>query len=56
MLKETHLRYVRHRDVLDYARLGWLPDFDALDGTHHGQYSIIMEWRCQCPILEPKKC
>ena len=34
-------RYVRHADVAKFAEEGWelLP---ALDGTHHGEYSVLM--------------
>ena len=34
-------RYVRHADVQKFAAEGWelLP---ALDGTHHGEYSVLM--------------
>jgi hypothetical protein len=34
-------RYVRHADVQKFAEEGWelLP---ALDGTHHGEYSVLM--------------
>ena len=34
-------RYVLHADVQRYAAEGWelLP---ALDGTHHGEYSVLM--------------
>ena len=34
-------RYVRHADVPRFTAEGWelLP---ALDGTHHGEYSVLM--------------
>lgn len=37
-------RYVRHIDVQRFAAQGWerLP---ALDGTHHGEYSVLMRRR-----------
>ena len=39
--KEFEFRYVRHADVPRFAAEGWelLP---ALDGTHHGEYSVLM--------------
>lgn len=47
-------RYVPHRLVLDYARLGW--DIAAtLDDVGHGRYNILMCWRCSCPCVEPKR-
>jgi hypothetical protein len=37
-------RYCRHADVQRFAAEGWelLP---ALDGTHHGEYSVLMRRR-----------
>jgi len=39
--KESKFRYVLHADVPRFAAEGWelLP---ALDGTHHGEYSVLM--------------
>jgi hypothetical protein len=34
-------RYVRHADVPKFAAEGWEP-LPALDGTHHGEYSVLM--------------
>lgn len=34
-------RYVRHADVERFAAEGWEP-LPALDGTHHGEYSVLM--------------
>ena len=34
-------RYVRHADVPRFAAEGWEP-LPALDGTHHGEYSVLM--------------
>ena len=34
-------RYVRHADVQKFAAEGWEP-LPALDGTHHGEYSVLM--------------
>jgi hypothetical protein len=45
-------RFVRHHKVLDYARVGW-DIADTLQGTHHGRWSILMVWRCQCPEITP---
>jgi hypothetical protein len=46
-------RYVVHADVPDYLRCGWLA-LPALEGTHHGYYSVLMAWLCQCtvPIIQ----
>jgi hypothetical protein len=42
-------RYVRHADVQKFAAEGWelLP---ALDGTHHGEYSVLMRQGCGKPL------
>ena len=34
-------RYVRHADVPRFTAEGWEP-LPALDGTHHGEYSVLM--------------
>jgi len=38
------LKYVRHPDVLDYLRLGWIDRPEILKGTHHGDHATAMEW------------
>jgi hypothetical protein len=39
--------------VEDYLKLGWLPT-PALEGTYHGQFSVLMKWICPtCRPLEP---
>lgn len=48
----TYFRYVPHHRALDYARLGW-DIADTLDGTPHGFWSVLMIWRCGCPLVEP---
>jgi hypothetical protein len=45
-------RYVRLHDVERWMRCGWLP-LDGLDGTHHGHWSVLMAWLCDCPMREP---
>ena len=44
-------KYVRHDDVDLYLALGWCPS-DALAGTHHGEWAVLMLWicSCQCPM------
>jgi hypothetical protein len=37
-------RYVRHADVVRFTAAGWEP-LPALDGTHHGEYSVLMRRR-----------
>lgn len=46
-------RYVRHDDVLTYARLGWMIAVADL-GPPHNQYSTLMCWPCQCKCREPR--
>lgn len=47
-------RYVRHSDAETYCQLGWSP-IDALEGTHHGDYAVLMMWLCECKAAEPRK-
>ena len=37
-------RYVRHAEVQQFTAEGWEP-LPALDGTHHGDYSVLMRRR-----------
>jgi hypothetical protein len=37
-------RFIRHHEVAAYERVGWYRH-DSLDGTHHGAWSSLMEWR-----------
>jgi hypothetical protein len=46
-------RYVKHRDAEAYCRLGWLPT-DSLDGSYHGEFSVLMTWLCECKCTEPE--
>jgi hypothetical protein len=41
---EEVFRYVRHDDVARFTAEGWQP-LRALDGTHHGEYSVLMRRR-----------
>lgn len=46
MIRTFHM--VRLEAAIDWLRCGWLPT-PILDGTHHGQWSVAMEWVCACP-------
>lgn len=35
--------FVRHHEVPAYERIGWTRH-PSLDGTHHGEWSALMEW------------
>jgi hypothetical protein len=39
-------RYVLHADVPSFTAEGWEP-LPALDGTHHGEYSVLMRRRAE---------
>lgn len=49
---DEYVRYVLFEEADDHYRLGWMPSrFDGgLIGTPHGYYSILMVWRCECPM------
>lgn len=52
MTDETfHFAY--RYQVMDWARLGWMPRPHILDGTHHGGRAMMMEWLCDCPVVKP---
>src|SRR5450759_5225418 len=42
-MSERVFKIVRHEEVESFARLGWTA-LDALQGTHHGTWSTLMEW------------
>ena len=52
-MKSTFFRFVRHADVLAYLKCGWVVR-PALNGTHHGEWSVLMEWLCDCELKQPK--
>lgn len=45
-------RIVPHHEADDSIRIGWVPLPD-LDGTTHGQWSVLMMWLCACPMRVP---
>jgi hypothetical protein len=45
--------YVPKPRVQEFADLGWI-SHGSLEGTHHGQHSMLMEWtRDDTPIMPP---
>jgi len=49
----TTFRYVEHHLMNDYAQSGWKLD-DDLQGTPHGQYSVLMKWDGEGEPKEPE--
>jgi hypothetical protein len=51
-MRQQTFHFVRHSEALDWLRLGWLAR-PTLERTHHGEYSVMMEWLCDCemPLL-----
>lgn len=46
--------YIRLPRVDDYLMCGWLPHA-ALQGTNHGNYSVLMEYiECECGRVMPR--
>lgn len=39
--------------IEDWLALGWLPHV-ALQGTHHGCWSVLIEWTCSCKMVRPQ--
>jgi hypothetical protein len=50
------LKFVRHGDIDDHLRVGWMPTGidGGLVGTYHGQWAILMQWICGCPVCIPQ--
>lgn len=51
-MKISLFRFVRHEQAADYLRCGWLAR-PILDGTHHGFWSVAVEWLCDCKPVFP---
>ena len=46
-------KMVPHAQASTYFLLGWHHRL-GLGGCCHGDYSIMMEWLCTCPMRMPK--
>lgn len=53
-MSEQIFHFVRKTEAEDWLRLGWLP-LNCLEGTGHGDWSILMQWLCDCPMVKPKR-
>lgn len=53
-MKISIFRFVRHEQAADYLKSGWVAR-PALNGTHHGEWSVLMEWLCDCELKQPKQ-
>jgi len=42
---------VLHRHVADFLACGWVVRADL--GDYHGQFAVMMQWLCDCPIRKP---
>lgn len=51
MIRTFH--FARLTEIGDWLALGWLPH-DALQGTHHGNWSVLVEWICSCNAVRPR--
>jgi len=47
MIREGLYRYVRHTQVNEYHKNGWM--IVATLGPTHGAWSVLM-WHCECEI------
>lgn len=45
-------RYAAHDRVPDFLALGW-HIADDMQGCHHGEHAVMLEWLCGCPMAEP---
>ena len=52
-VSELVFKIVRHDEVAAFERLGWTA-LDALNGTHHGTWSTLMEWTSPSEPVLPK--
>lgn len=45
-------RFVPMHVAIDYLRVGWVARA-TLDGTHHGEWAVHVQWLCACPPVVP---
>ena len=46
--------YVPKARAHEFLEVGWVSHPKTLDGTHHGEYSVVMEWtRDDKPVMPP---
>lgn len=53
-MRMSFFRFVRHEDAPDWLRCGWLAR-PILNGTHHGLWSVAVEWVCDCKPVFPNQ-
>lgn len=54
MTSATYYRYVSRRDVSAHEGRGWKA-LTALQGTHHGVYSVLMQWTGEGEPIVPRE-
>lgn len=50
--REWHATYVLYHKIRDYLACGWMVVIPNAP-MHHHQYSVLMEWRCDCNMPRP---
>ena len=45
---EVIFRFAPHHLVQDYLDTGW--HLANVDLDHHGEYSVLLQWLCDCPL------
>jgi hypothetical protein len=44
--------WARHHALIDWMRLGWI--ITKPNGVmHHHEYSLLVEWLCECKPIRP---
>jgi len=51
-LPDSTFKYVRNYDAERWIALGW-KDTGALNGTHHGEWSQLMQWVGEGEPVQP---
>lgn len=51
-MTEHLFHFVRHESATDWLRVGWVAR-RSLHGSHHGEWSVLMEWLCSCAPVMP---
>ena len=46
----SYVKYVPIHAADDHIRMGWMAVLPGLVGTSHGEWSVLMQWVCGCPV------
>lgn len=51
--KPRIFHYARHYALLDWVRLGWIVAKPNCQGMYMDEFSVTVEWLCECKQVRP---